>query len=69
MLLRETVVILYWFGLYTLATKLSNMLANKMMWTKEQFLVYLVSVAIVTGYILHTSYSKNPKIIEGLSSK
>jgi hypothetical protein len=58
MLLRETVVILYWFGLYTLVQRLTDILANKMKWTEEQRLVYLLFFAIVTGYILQIYFSE-----------
>jgi len=57
MLLRETVVVIYWFGLYTLAQQLSEILANEMKWTRNQRLVYLLSIIIVTGYIFHKYYS------------
>lgn len=69
MILRETLVVLYWFGVYTIAQNLSNQLSNKMNWSKQQFMVYLFVVAFITGYILHKYYSVPIGLVEGFGSR
>ena len=57
MLLKETIIVLYWFGLYSLAQKLSDNLSEHMKWSKNQYLFYFIVVTIVTGYLLHIKYT------------